>query len=102
MGKNKRRVMFRIIFLIDAEKTFKKLDKSVQKKIGKKIDWLKENADKIVHHYLVGLPSDLVGLCRIRVGDYRIIYWIYPENKLIKIYAIEHRSLNYRSIRRPR
>ena len=37
MGKNKRRVMFRIIFLIDAEKTFKKLDKSVQKKIGKKI-----------------------------------------------------------------
>jgi len=36
--------------------------------------------------------DDLKGLCRIRVGGYRVIYWIYNKDKRIKIYAIEHRS----------
>lgn len=91
--------MYRIIFLSNAEKQFKKLDKSTQKVIGKKIDWLRENADKIIHHYLIGLPSELIGLCRIKVGSYRIIYWIYKEERVIKIYAIEHRASCYKSIK---
>lgn len=92
--------MYRIVLLSDAEKTFKKLDKSTQKLIAKKIDYLQQNADKIIHHHLTGLPQDLVGLCRIRVSNYRIIYGVYHELKTIKIYAIEHRSLNYRSLRK--
>lgn len=92
--------MYRIIFLPDAEKQFKKFNKSTQKLIAKKIDWLKENADKIIHHPLIGLPSELLGLHRIRVADYRIIYWIYKEKKVIKIYSIEHRSSCYKSIKK--
>jgi len=46
------------------------------------------------------LPDDLRGLCRMRFGDYRIIYWVYAETKQIKIYDIEHRGKDYRSIKR--
>ena len=92
--------MFKITFLPDAEESFKKLDKPIQKRIAQKIDWLAENADKVIHHPLTSLPDDLRGLCRMRFGDYRIIYWVYAETKQIKIYDIEHRGKDYRSIKR--
>jgi mRNA interferase RelE/StbE len=92
--------VYKVILLPDSEKSFRKLTKSVQKRITSKIDWLKENADKIIHHSLVGLPEDLRGLYRLRVGDYRVLYWIYKKENLIKIYEIEHRSEDYRSIRK--
>ena len=92
--------MYKITFLPDAEDSFKKLDKTIQKRIAQKIDWLAENADKMIHHPLTSLPEDLRGLCRMRLGDYRIIYWVYAETKNIKIYDIEHRGKDYRSIKR--
>lgn len=92
--------MYKVTFLPDAEDSFKKLDKPVQKRIGEKIDWLAENADKIIHHPLKSMPEDLRGLCRIRVGDYRILYWVYNDSKHIKIYEIEHRSQDYRSVKK--
>ena len=91
--------MYKVTLLPDAEKSFKKLDKPVQQRIAEKIDWLASNSDKIIHHPLVSLPDDLKGLCRIRVGDYRIIYWIYSADRQIKIYEIDHRSKDYRSVK---
>ncbi|MCD6137369.1 MAG: type II toxin-antitoxin system RelE/ParE family toxin [Deltaproteobacteria bacterium] len=92
--------MYRIVLLSDAEKSFGRLDLPTQKKIVQKIDWLAENADKVIHHPLTSLPDDLRGLCRVRAGDYRILYWVYAESKVIKIYEIEHRSKVYRSIKK--
>ncbi|MFZ3135942.1 MAG: type II toxin-antitoxin system RelE/ParE family toxin [Thermodesulfovibrionales bacterium] len=92
--------MYQIVFLPDAEDSFKKLDKTIQQRIAGKIDWLAENADTMIHHHLSSLPEDLRGLCRIRIGDFRILYWIYVDNKIIKIYEIEHRSTVYRFLKR--
>lgn len=92
--------MYKVTLLPDAEKSFKKLDKPVQQRIAEKMDWLATNGDIIIHHPLISLPDDLKGLCRIRVGDYRIIYWVYSDSKEIKIYEIEHRSKDYRSVKR--
>ena len=91
--------MYKITFLPDAENSFKKLDKPVQGRIAQKIDWLAENADKVIHHPLKSLPDDLRGLCKVRMGDYHIIYWVYDDAKHIKIYEIEHRGKDYRSIK---
>ena len=92
--------MYEVIFLPDAEESFKKLDKTIQKRIALKIDWLAENADHVIHHPLKSLPGDLYGLCRLRIGDYRLLYWVYTGMKQIKIYEIEHRGKDYRSIKR--
>ncbi len=92
--------MFEVKLLPDAEAAFRKLDRAVQTRVGQKIDWLSENAAVMVHHPLTSLPDDLRGLCRIRVGDYRIIYWVYQEEKRVSIYAVEHRSKDYKSLKK--
>jgi mRNA-degrading endonuclease RelE of RelBE toxin-antitoxin system len=71
--------MYQVIFLPDAEESFKTLDKTVQKRIAIKIDWLAENAEKVIHHPLKSLPDDLLGLCRMRIGD-------YPPSALLGLY----------------
>jgi mRNA interferase RelE/StbE len=92
--------MYKVKLLPDAEESFKKLDKAVQQRIADKIDWLAENADTMIHHHLSSLPEDLRGLCRIRTGDYRILYWPYTHTKNITIYEIEHRSIVYRALKK--
>jgi len=92
--------MYKITLLPDAESSFRKLDSKNQTRIAQKLDWLGKNANAIVHHALTTLPDDLRGLCRMRVGDYRILYWLYEEKHTISIYEIEHRSKRYRSTRK--
>ena len=52
----------------------------------------------MIHRRLVGMPDDLAGLCKLRVGDWRIIYWIYHGEKIVRIYRIQHRSEVYRDL----
>lgn len=70
-----------------------------KEELPKRLIGIAENADKVIHHPLKSLPDDLRGLCKVRVGDYRIIYWVYDDAKHIKIYEIEHRGKDYRSIK---
>jgi mRNA-degrading endonuclease RelE of RelBE toxin-antitoxin system len=49
--------MYKITFLPTAEESFRKLDPSTQRRIAQKIDWLSENADKIIHRPLDGSTS---------------------------------------------
>ena len=73
-------------------------DAAVGAGVERKIQWLAENAAGMVHRRLVGMPEDLAGLCKLRVGDYRILYWNYPSQTLIRIYRIQHRSEVYRQL----
>jgi mRNA interferase RelE/StbE len=34
-------------------------------------------------------------LWRIRVGDYRVIYAVYDDNRVVDIIAVRHRSVAY-------
>jgi len=79
-----------------AAKQFDKLDAVIAASIERKILWLAQNAPTMVHHRLVGMPDDLDGLCKLRIGDYRILYWAYSQQKLIRIYRVQHRSEVYR------
>ncbi len=74
------------------------LETAMGASVERKIHWLAENAAGMVHRRLVGMPEDLAGLCKLRVGDYRIHYWIYPPKKLIRLYRIQHRSEVYRQL----
>ena len=74
------------------------LDSAIGASVERKIQWLAENASVMVHRRLVGMPEDLAGLCKLRVGDYRILYWNYPTQELVRIYRIQHRSEVYRRL----
>lgn len=90
--------MYKVTLLPDAERSLRKLTGAPLERVTAKIGWLQQKADLIIHHPLSSLPNDLKGLCRVRVGNYRIIYWIYTETKTIEVFAIEHRSRVYKSV----
>lgn len=73
------------------------LDSVIGAGVERKILWLAENASGMIHRRLVGMPDDLAGLCKLRIGDWRILYWIYPTEKIVRIYRIQHRSEVYRN-----
>ena len=75
-----------------------KLNAAVLSAVERKIIWLAQNAAVMVHRRLVGMPEDLAGLCKLRIGDWRILYWIYHAEKIVRIYRIQHRSEVYRDL----
>jgi mRNA interferase RelE/StbE len=89
---------FRIEIGAKADEQLAGMDTAIGASIERKIQWLAENAPSMIHRRLVGMPKDLEGLCKLRVGDYRILYWNYPGQKTIRIYRIQHRSEIYRQL----
>ncbi len=81
-----------------ADKQLADLDAALGASIERKIQWLAENAAGMVHRRLVGMPEDLAGLCKLRVGDYRILYWVYHPQAVVRIYRVQHRSEVYRQM----
>ena len=74
------------------------LDAAIGASVERKISWLGENAASIVHRRLVNMPDALTGLCKLRVGDHRILYWVYHKQKLVRLYRVGHRSEVYRDL----
>ena len=74
------------------------LDPAIGASVERKIQWLANNAGAMVHRRLVGLPDDLAGLCKLRIADYRILYWVYHPIQAVRIYRIQHRSEIYRQL----
>jgi len=65
--------MYDIRILEDASRVLARLDKGVGRRIVERVNWLASNLDDIRPEALSG---DLVGLYKLRVGDYRVIYEI--------------------------
>jgi mRNA interferase RelE/StbE len=79
-----------------ADAQLAELDSAIGASVERKILWLSENAAVMIHRRLVGMPDDLSGLCKLRIGDWRILYWVYHKEKVVRIYRIQHRSEVYR------
>jgi mRNA interferase RelE/StbE len=79
-----------------ADAQLAELDSAIGASVERKILWLAENAAMMIHRRLVGMPDDLAGLCKLRIGDWRILYWVYHREEIIRIYRIQHRSEVYR------
>ena len=70
------------------------LDRQIQSRIIKKIIWLSENFEDITP---LALSANLAGSCKLRVGDYRIIYDFSEADENITILKVGHRSEIYGS-----
>jgi mRNA interferase RelE/StbE len=79
-----------------ADAQLAELDSAIGASVERKIQWLAENAAVMIHRRLVGMPEDLSSLCKLRIGDWRILYWIYHREEIVRIYRIQHRSEVYR------
>lgn len=88
----------RLIILPTAEADLERLDTEARRRILRRLVWLGENAGQIIHHQLANMPDELLGLCRLRIGDYRILYWLHRQENVLKVYRIQHRSDVYRHL----
>ena len=85
--------MYGIRILDAATHELARLDKPTARRVIKRIHWLAANLDNIG---LEALAGDLRGLYRLVVGDYRVIYEIIRDERLIVIHEIGHRREIYR------
>jgi mRNA interferase RelE/StbE len=85
--------MYHIRILEPASRELARLDKRIGRRIVERIHWLAANLDDIRPEALTG---DLIGLHKLRVGDYRVIYEILHSEKTIVIHAVGHRREIYR------
>jgi len=85
---------YRIEFTPRADSQFRGLDKSVQRRLGQRIDSLAENPRPQGVKKLAG-EGDFY---RVRVGDYRIVYQIRDKSLLVVIVRLGHRLEVYRGL----
>jgi mRNA interferase RelE/StbE len=69
-----------------------KISQSVRVRILKKIEWLGVNFEEVSAQSLTAQWS---GFYKLRVGDYRVIYEVDIENKLVIITRAGHRREIY-------
>ena len=67
---------YRADFLDQAVRDLGQLDKVVASRIRRKLRWLCSNLDSITPE---ALTSELTGLFKLRVGDYRVLYEILRD-----------------------
>lgn len=86
--------MYRLRLLDEATREFDKLDTPIALRIWKRAQWLAENLDRIKPEPLSGPLSRFY---KFRVGDYRLIYEILREERILLIRSIGHRREVYKS-----
>ena len=83
----------RLEFSEAARKAFKKIDKTMQKRIKEYLDEVLQLENPRSRGK--ALTGNLVNLWRYRVGDYRIICDIQDEKILITVLRLDHRKEIY-------
>ena len=79
---------YRIEFDPKAIEDLKGMPSKVQLQILRKINWLGLNFEQVQPK---GLTDNLAGFYKLRVGDYRVLYEIEGELKVIEIAWVGHR-----------
>ncbi|WP_164930892.1 type II toxin-antitoxin system RelE family toxin [Aquifex aeolicus] len=79
-----------------AERKYKKLDRNTRKRITKALEELSECEDPLMHKHVRPLVGKLKGFYRLRVGDYRVIFALIPEEKIIAVVNIAPRGEAYK------
>jgi len=87
---------YSVRLLKGATRNLERLDRSTGRRIIHRIYWLSRNMDSVRP---VALKGERAGLYKLREGDYRIIYQVLTNEKLIIIHGIGHRKEIYKRIR---
>lgn len=87
---------YEVVVLPEAEEDLEALDPPVRHRCLAKLTWLAAHPDVLGKKPLRHLPATLQGLQSYPVGDWRILYWVYPAQHVLKVYGIQHRSRVYK------
>lgn len=77
-----------------AQKYYEKTDSSIVKRLNRCFEQLSQNPTN--HPNIKRLTGKLTGYYRYRVGDYRVVYEIREDNRIVIVLLIAHRKEVYR------
>mgnify|MGYP000380303795 CR=1 FL=1 len=86
-------VNYQLDFTEGGKDSIKSLDKDIQQRVFDKLKWFIQNIDNLTP---LPLKSNLSGLYKLRVGDYRIIYEINLTDKVVCVHRVGHRKKIYK------
>ncbi len=87
--------MYKIVFTSQGMDSLQSLTKNVSQRILDKLGWLIRNAGSINH---LPLKSNLSGFYKLRVGDWRVLYEIAHDEKLVTVHKIGHKDTVIRTL----
>jgi len=82
---------FSVRFVRSARKEIERLDAAVVERVFSRIEALATEPRPSGCRKLRGA----IDLWRLRIGDYRVIYWIDDTARVVEIRAVRHRSASY-------
>lgn len=88
--------MYEILSTPTFDRPFIKLSKDIQSRIKEKLKFLAENP--VLIKRLSYSPKDLSGLCKYRVGDWRILFWVDHAKKEMTLYLVDRRDSVYKNL----
>ena len=84
--------MHEVLLTRAAQKGLETLSRDVQMRIAGRIDVLAANPNPPGSQPLKG---QFAGLRKFRVGDYRVVYHVDEENRVVKVLRVGHRRHVY-------
>lgn len=84
---------YRVEWEQDAADALERLDAPIIQRILLRISWLSTNLDNIKPQ---SLARNLRGYFKLRVGDYRVIYTVDREDRVLVIEDVGHRRDIYK------
>lgn len=87
---------YEVIFAKTFANSLQKLDKELQKRILDKLDYLALNPDLI--RKVKYVPRDMEGLCKYRIGSWRILLFVNHDSRSLICHDIDHRSKVYKKL----
>jgi mRNA interferase RelE/StbE len=85
--------VYQVVILPKALDYLSKLDKTVSRRIIEKLSSLSENIENIS---LLPLTGKYINLYKLRISDWRVIYDIDRDQKMITIHKVGHRREIYK------
>jgi len=88
-------MIWTVRFSSSAEKNFRKLDEKIKKRILKEVFHLSEFENPVRYPQVKHLTGDLSKFCRLRVGQYRVIFSVLKKERIIAVVNIVPRKNAY-------
>lgn len=85
--------MYALVFSDAGEASLASLDKAVGQRVLNKLKWLVENIDAITP---IPFKGALSGLCELKVGDWRVLYAVNRDDRIITVHKVGHRRDIYK------
>jgi mRNA interferase RelE/StbE len=86
--------MYHVEFTSTAAEDLARLNKPIAQRILTKIRWLVDNFQVLTPESLTGQWE---GMCKLRVGDYRVLYTFSKTETSITVHFVRHRRDVYKT-----